>query len=227
MARRVWPAALVVALLAAAGPLHAELFFDARVVGVADGDTIDVVRELEGGGKERLRIRLSGIDAPEKGQPWGRRAREALSKRAFGKEVRINAVATDRYGRTVGEVYADDVCVACELLREGHVWVFRRYTDDRVLLGLEAEARAARRGLWSLPEQERIPPWEWRGASTRSEVRPAVDLAPETDFVCGGKRFCREMRSCAEARFHLERCGLTRLDGDGDGTPCETLCGGS
>ena len=96
--------------------------------------------------------------------------------------------------------YADDVCVACELLREGHVWVFRRYTDDRVLLGLEAEARAAGRGLWSLPEKERIPPWDWRDARPRREARPAADLVPEADassFRCDGKRLCRELRSCA------------------------------
>ena len=65
-------------------------------------------------------------------------------------------------GDLVGEVYADGVCVGCELLREGHVWVYRHFTQDPVLLALEAEARAARRGLWALPEAERVPPWEWR-----------------------------------------------------------------
>jgi endonuclease YncB( thermonuclease family) len=163
-------AALVAAVLLAAvcstqaDQRPAEAFFDARVVRVFDGDTVEVVRDpaTEGGRTERLRIRLHGIDAPERGQPWSRRAREALAERALGKRVRINAVDTDRYGRTVGELYADDVCVGCELVREGHVWVYRHYTDDRVLIALEADARAARRGLWALPEAERVPPWEWR-----------------------------------------------------------------
>jgi endonuclease YncB( thermonuclease family) len=163
--RRHALAALVAGAAAAALALHAprrapaERFFDARVVKVADGDTLEVVRD---GGGAPLRIRLHGIDAPERGQPWSRRARQALADRALGKQVRINAVDTDRYGRTVGEVYADDVCVGCELVREGHVWVYLRFTQDPVLLALEAEARAARRGLWSLPEAERVPPWEWR-----------------------------------------------------------------
>lgn len=208
---------LLLAALLCASAAQGERYFDARAVAVLDGDTIDVLRE-EGGRFERLRIRLSAIDAPERGQPWSRRAREALAKRVLDKPVRINAVTVDRYGRTVGEVYADDVCVGCELLREGHVWVYRRYSDEPVLLELEAEARAARRGLWSLPEAERIPPWEWR------ERRRERAAGEEPRRGCGPKRECRELASCAEARFQLEQCGLTHLDGDRDGVPCEALC---
>lgn len=131
--------------------------FDARVVRVIDGDTLEV--RAEG---QPLRVRIFGIDTPERGQPWSRKAREALARRVAGKDVRINEVETDDYGRLVGEVYADDVCVGCELVREGHAWVYRRYTQDPVLLALEAEARAQRRCLWALPEAERTPPWEWR-----------------------------------------------------------------
>ncbi len=212
--------------VAEAGPGHAELFFDARVVAVGDGDTIEVVRELAGGRKERVTIRLSGVDAPEKGQAWGRRAREALSKRVVGKEVRINAVTTDRYGRTVGEVYADDVCVACELCGKG-------------TSGCSAATRTTACCSSSWPKREQRAEVSGRCPS-RSASRPGIGAmrarheaipagpAPEGDagFRCEGKRYCREMRSCAEAHFHLERCGLTRLDGDGDGTPCEVLCGG-
>lgn len=203
------------------------MYFDARVVGVVDGDSIRVVRE-DDAAENVLEIRLSGIDAPERGQPWWKTARTALAERVSGKSVRINAVTTDRYGRTVGEVYADNVCVGCELLRAGHVWVYRRYTNDPVLLGLEAEARAARRGLWSLPESERVPPWEWRhgvrenGETALPAAPPPAELEPA--FRCGSKRYCREMSSCAEARFYRERCGLLQLDGDRDGIPCEVLC---
>jgi endonuclease YncB( thermonuclease family) len=210
--RRICAALSLVALLIAA-PADAE-FFEGRVVGVLDGDTIDV---LVAG--ETRRIRLRGIDAPERDQPWAGRAKRALAQRVFGKDVRVNDFGPDSYGRTVGEVYADNVCVGCELVREGHAWVFRRYTDDPVLYQLEAEARAARRGLWALPEEQQVPPWEWR--------HPGAGMAPSSEragFACGGKRYCREMTSCAEARFQLERCGLTQLDGDGDGVPCESLC---
>ena len=152
-------AALALTLLGPATPAAAE-FFEGRVVKIVDGDTIDVLV-----GREMRRVRLFGIDTPERGQPWASKAKEALARRVFGKEVRVNDVATDRYGRTVGEVYADNVCVGCELVREGNAWVYRHYTDDPVLYQLEAEARAARRGLWSLPEAQRVPPWEWRQSS--------------------------------------------------------------
>jgi endonuclease YncB( thermonuclease family) len=156
--RVVWPW-LALALLALSAPATAE-FFEGRVVKVVDGDTIDVLV-----GRESRRVRLFGIDTPERGQPWANKAKQALARRVFGKQVRVNDVATDRYGRTVGEVYADNVCVGCELVREGNAWVYRHYTDDPVLYELEAEARAAKRGLWSLPEAQRVPPWEWRHAA--------------------------------------------------------------
>jgi endonuclease YncB( thermonuclease family) len=193
---------------------------EGRVVAVHDGDTISV--RVDGA---PMRIRLADIDTPESGQPWTDQARRALSARVFDKEVRVIEVAVDVYGRTVGEVYADDVCVGCELVREGHAWVYRRYTDDAVLLRLEADARARGAGLWSLPESQRLPPWEWRrrgfpGAGAARAPRPPPNLD------CGSKRYCREMSSCEEAHFHLEQCGLTRLDGDADGVPCEKICGG-
>jgi endonuclease YncB( thermonuclease family) len=206
-------AALIpILLLLALGASASAEFFEGRVVRVIDGDTIDVLV-----GSQTRRVRLFGIDSPEPGQPWHAKAKRALGQRVFGKEVRVNDVDTDRYGRTVGEVYADNVCVGCELVREGNAWVYRKYTDDPVLYQLEAEARAARRGLWGLPEAQQTPPWQWR--------HPAA-LAPAESgaFTCSGKRVCREMTSCAEARFHLTHCGVTSLDGDRDGVPCEAIC---
>jgi len=242
----------VVALAALAPPARGEEFFDARVVAVFDGDTIEVLRSAREpeASPEPVRIRLAGIDAPERGQAWSRRAHRALAARVAGKEVRINEVSTDAYGRTVGEVYADGVCVGCELVREGHAWVYRFFSDDPVLLELEAEARETRRGLWGLPEAERVPPWRWRerGTPGRAKERGGAGAAeppasargsapgrsrageagapprPAPDRTCGAKRTCREMASCAEALHHMQQCGLSHLDGDGDGVPCETLC---
>jgi endonuclease YncB( thermonuclease family) len=194
-------------------------FVEGRVIAVFDGDTLEARVD-----EENLRVRIAGIDTPERGQPWAERAKQALSARVFGKDVRINRVAVDRYGRTVGEVYADDVCVGCELVREGHAWVYRGFNEDPVLFELEAEARAAGRGLWGLPEADRTPPWEWRRArrAGRGERKAPDSAAPA--FVCGAKRRCGEMTSCREARFHLETCAVESLDGDEDGVPCEGLC---
>jgi endonuclease YncB( thermonuclease family) len=152
-----WIALLVATAIAAATGL-VDRSFDARVLRVVDGDSLEVVT----GGGEHQRIRLADIDAPEHGQPWSRRAREALASRVVGRPLRIEQVDTDAYGRTVGEVYADDVCVGCELVREGHAWAYRGRGSDVRMLELEASAREARRGLWGLPESERTPPWEWR-----------------------------------------------------------------
>ena len=122
-----------------------------------DGDSLSVV--LDG---EPRKVRIFGIDAPEARQPWSRRARRALEALALGEEVRVVEVDRDAYGRIVAEVFAGEQCVGCELVRGGHAWVYRQFTDDRALLRLESEARKSGTGLWSLPESERIPPWEWR-----------------------------------------------------------------
>ena len=217
------PALALTLTLAALSGVGAEPFLEGRVVAVFDGDTLEMLVD----GAPR-RIRIAGIDTPERGQPWAERAKQALSNRVFGKPVKVNEVAEDRYGRTVGEVYADDVCVGCELVREGYAWVYRGFTDDRVLFDLEAQARAAGRGLWSLPESERTPPWKWRESRRRSarqpEPRGASPRRQTGAPACGAKRTCGEMAGCDEARFYLRECGLTGLDGDADGVPCEALC---
>lgn len=185
-----------------------------RVVGVVDGDTLTVQTERQA----QLRIRLHAIDSPERGQPYSDPALRLLADLVANRTIRFETVDTDSYGRSVARVYVGDTDVNAELVRQGAAWVYRKYSDDPALLELEREARESKRGLWALPASQRVPPWEYR-ASERSA--PAKRSA---DFVCGRKTYCREMRSCAEARFHLETCGLARLDGDGDGVPCSSLC---
>ena len=131
---------------------------------------------------------------------------------------------TDRYGRTVGHVYLGDRHINREMVREGHAWVYRKYLEDQSLLEDEEVAREAGEGMWGLPETERLPPWEWRAAKWGRASREAGLDEPGESFTCGTKRYCREMASCAEARSYLEECGLARLDGDGDGVPCEAIC---
>ena len=169
------------------------------------------------------------------------RARQELSDLAFSKQVEMVVQNTNRYGRAVGRVRADGRDVNAEMVRRGAAWVYRQYNRDPALPRLEAEAQAVRRGLWALPEAEHVPPWEWRaaGAAAREQDRervtqtapPAARSPPAatsrgeaSGFACGTKRTCGEMASCAEARFHVEQCGLARLDEDRDGVPCEQLC---
>jgi len=130
--------------------------FSGRVVGVTDGDTIKVMHN----GKAE-RIRLHGIDCPEKGQPFGATAKRFTSAMVFGKDVTIHFTDRDKYGRTVGDVILPDgTNVNRELVKAGLAWWYGKYSGDATLGQLEAQARAARRGLWLDPHP--VPPWEWR-----------------------------------------------------------------
>jgi endonuclease YncB( thermonuclease family) len=201
-----------------------------QVVGIQDGDTLTLLTSE----RRQVRVRLYGIDAPESRQPYGTRAQQELSALAFRQQVRVTVEDTDQYGRTVGRVWAGAVDVNAELVRRGAAWVYRQYNRDPALPPLEVEARQAKRGLWALPAGEQVPPWVWRrnGGRATATVQPSAAgragaTAPSSGTAglsCGSKRYCTQMSSCAEAQFYFRHCGLSRLDGDHDGVPCERLC---
>lgn len=127
-----------------------------RVVVIADGDTIEVMHQ-----GRAVRVRLAGIDAPEAGQAWNRRARARLSELVFHRDVTVVVVDVDRYGRPVAIVSsADGTRINALLVAEGYAWWYRAYSADAELERLEGEARRARRGLWADPSP--TPPWIWR-----------------------------------------------------------------
>lgn len=127
----------------------------AEIVGITDGDTLTALIK----GKE-AKVRLAQIDAPEKGQPFGSTAKQALSDLAYGKDCEIEAVDQDRYGRLVGQVVCGGLDVNAEMVRTGHAWAYRKYLIDNNLLELEAAAKGKRIGLWV--DSAPIEPWEWR-----------------------------------------------------------------
>ena len=131
--------------------------YKAKIVGVTDGDTVKVVAF-----GEQIKVRLAGIDCPERKQPWGRKATEAVKSMVSGQSVVIEKLTVDRYGRTIARVFVDGVNVNRALVEGGHCWVYPRYATDSELFRLHDEAKAAHRGLWGLPESERVAPWEWR-----------------------------------------------------------------
>jgi endonuclease YncB( thermonuclease family) len=146
-----------------------------KVVGVADGDTITVMHNGKG-----EKIRLYGIDTPEKRQDFGQKAKKFTSDMVFGKVVEVTPVTTDRYGRTVGLVYVEGKCMNRELVKSGFAWVYRKYCDKPICkewLKLEGEVKKYGWGLWS--KLNPTPPWEFRrskrkGASTKGSeaVKP-------------------------------------------------------
>ncbi len=149
------------------------------VTKVIDGDTIDV--QLASG---PIRVRLHGIDTPERGQPWEDESTAWLSKLVLGKEVKLEPFEQDRYDRLVATVLLDDLNVNAELVRLGHGWAFRKYMrrqDDAYLCELEHEARIAKRGLWSLSKDQIVAPWEWRRRKTLGYV---TDYSLETVANC-------------------------------------------
>jgi len=206
---------IFVALALASVAVHSEEM-RGHVVAIADGDTLTLLV----GGREQVKIRLAEIDTPEKRQPYGNKARQALAALAFKKETTVMWSERDRYGRVVGRVFVDGLDVNAEMVRQGHAWVYRQYASDESLFALENEAKAAKRGLWALSEADKMPPWEWRRAR-RSAPKLKSTGKP---FTCGTKSYCKEMQSCEEARFYLTQCGLDPLDGDKDGVPCEAIC---
>ncbi|MFH0822044.1 MAG: thermonuclease family protein [Pseudomonadota bacterium] len=122
-------------------PLHG-LAWTGECIAVTDGDTITVLHD----GKPE-KVRLHGIDCPEADQPFGHPATEYTKAKAFGRIVKVESVTRDRYGRTVGGVLVGDRSLSHELLRAGFAWWFWKYAPrERELAGLEAEARAGRRG---------------------------------------------------------------------------------
>lgn len=138
------------------------------VVGITDGDTF-TLSTLE---KSQIAIRLAEIDAPERGQPYGSRSKQALSDLIFGKAVKVRVQTKDRYGRTVGRPYVDELDVCEEMIRLGAAWVYRDYVIDHSLFDIEEEGRRAKRGVWGLSESQQVPPWNWRRGLTSDGDAP-------------------------------------------------------
>jgi endonuclease YncB( thermonuclease family) len=155
-------AAVVCSLVA---PLSfADSLLSGRVVGVADGDTVTVLDASF----VQHKIRVSGIDAPEKGQPFGARSKQHLSSLAMGRQVLVHWRKTDRYGRIVGLVEVNGNDAGLEQVRSGLAWHYRAYAREQspeqqqTYASAEQEARVAHRGLWL--DTHPVAPWDYRAA---------------------------------------------------------------
>jgi micrococcal nuclease len=143
--------------------------FSDQVIGIADGDTLTVLHE-----RKPVKIRLANIDAPEKKQAFGERSKQSLSELCFQKNATYSIQNIDRYGRTVAVVTCDGVEVNRAQVERGLAWVYAQYNKDASLPALQADAKSARRGLWS--DHNPTPPWEFRRQPKKSAVaEPAND----------------------------------------------------
>jgi endonuclease YncB( thermonuclease family) len=163
--------------------------FSGTVRTIFDGDSF-LVRPANARAKSaEIDVRLQDIDAPEKSQPYGNTARAALVDIIADRDVFVDVIDTDRYGRKIVRVFRepDRLDVIKAMVRDGHVWVYRRKVQDASLVELEDAAREARRGLWALPDEDLMPPWQYRYLRRKNKKTTSV-------------LFLSEQRS-----WHLER----------------------
>ena len=142
-----------------------------RVVGVSDGDTVTVLDA----NKRTHKIRLLGIDSPEKKQPFGERAKQSLSDLVFNKQVTVEGSKQDRYGRSLGKIVLDGQDINLEQIRRGMAWHYKQYArdqspEDRIAYAeAENQARAQRLGLWQ--DANPVPPWSFRRAGREQHAK--------------------------------------------------------
>ena len=159
--------------------------FEATVVGISDGDTITVLDSR----KTQHKIRLAGIDAPEKGQDYGNKSKEHLSNLVYKRVVSIPDNKLDRYGRTVSRVFVGRVDTSLEMIKAGMAWHFKKYQHEQSLEdrlsynAAELEARKVKIGLWSIGVAK-------RPEDFRSESRFRTDAQNFGDCPCGSTSFC-------------------------------------
>ena len=137
--------------------------FAGKCIGISDGDTISVLRN-----QQSVRVRLEGIDSPEKGQDFSSVATKFTSSLAFGHKVSVQIKEYDRYGRIVGRVSIGEKDLSTELVKAGLAWHYKQYSSDRALAAAENQARNVRVGLWSLPNPK--PPWKYRMQGRKTQT---------------------------------------------------------
>lgn len=161
------------------------------VVGIADGDTVTVLDA----NRQQHKIRLAGIDAPEKAQAFGDRSKQSLAALVFNKNVVVEWDKQDRYGRTVGKILVSGKDANLEQVRAGMAWWYEKYrkeqsvSDQRIYEQAEQQARAQRVGLWR--DANPTPPWEFRHA--KDGAHPEAPCPCSEGVSCTGPkggRYC-------------------------------------
>jgi endonuclease YncB( thermonuclease family) len=158
---------LVIGALLASSAAAGEWLIEGRIVGITDGDTLTVLD----GANAQHKVRVAGIDAPERSQPFGTFSKDSLSRLAFDRRVEVRCHKRDRFGREVCNVYDGSRDLGLEQVRAGMAWHFKAFQHEQSSAERQAyaheeeDARNARRGLWSEPNA--MPPREWRKHRTR------------------------------------------------------------
>ena len=136
---------------------HSQEQIIGKVVAITDGDTFKLLTI----DSTQIKVRLANIDCPERKQPFSTKAKQYASQAIFGKNVKLEYLKKDRYGRFICNViYGDSLNLSYELVKHGLAWHYIKYSNDESLQALEDEAKKNKVGLWQDPNA--IPPWDWR-----------------------------------------------------------------
>lgn len=190
-----------------------------KVIGISDGDTIKVLTPE----KKQIKIRLYGIDAPESHQPFGNRSRQFISSAIFGRQVNLEVINNDRYGRSVAIVTKGTQNINQDLVSNGLAWVYPQYCKRPECASwkqLEESAKAGKKGLWS--DASSIPPWEFRKNGKKAAAQPeqpaqteqTVQATENTEsgasevynMVYSGNRSSRKFHSPDCRHYDCKRC---------------------
>lgn len=210
------------------------------MITVVDGDTINY---------GDLKIRMIGLDAPESNtsrygyvECFGPQASEHLKTLLKdAKELTIEKDSTqgetDKYGRTLAYIFYNGTNINTKMILDGYAFEYTydtAYTYQKENKNAELSAKSAGLGLWSTSTcagdrkkgtKDEIKVTTQNPVTTNPTYTPTVVVPPtSTSYTCGAKTYCTQMATCEEARYYLNSCGLTRLDADSDGIPCESIC---
>jgi endonuclease YncB( thermonuclease family) len=209
-----------------------------QVLRVIDGDSLVFQPDKS---DKPLEVRLKDIDAPEGCQPGGEAARDYLQSKVMGQTVQLDTRGRDNYGRTLGVLRVAGADFNERMVAEGHAWALRSKWNRGTYVDKERVAISLKRGLHA--ERGAILPSEFRrtrgpcasqppaSAPADGGTAPPTSMAPERPKAdarvalatdrCDGRTHCSQMTSCAEAKYFLQNCPGVKMDGNGDGVPCE------
>lgn len=198
----------------------AERELSCKVVGISDGDTLTCLYNFT-----QLKVRLQYIDAPESAQPFGNRAKQALSALAYKKTVRLQISGYDKYQRQLAVVWDGSKNINLALVEQGMAWAYRE--TQPLYQQAETAAKSRKIGLWR--DSNPINPADWRAVkrsnSAENWQRNAL-FAPaslSSGINCSVKKSCKQLGDYPNALRHFQQCGWRELDGNNDGIPCNQL----
>lgn len=201
-----------------------ERTIDCKVVGISDGDTLTCLQN-----RTELKVRLLYIDAPESSQPFGNKAKQALSSLAFKKQVMLQSTGYDKYGRVLAVVYDRKVNINLKLVEQGMAWAYRQ--TQPIYEQAQEQARSRKIGLWN--DLRPVEPTEWRklkgigyqhsNNGGMVQIRSAEFSGSIGGVDCSQRLTCKDFTNYSDAERYYRQCNAKRMDGDGDNIPCNSL----